>query len=144
MFLIPLCSTAFGQQIKYLDDGWFAIDRAYAERIATQSDSLREYIELYELHTSIIDDYEKVVDIQGGANDNLIKQLDVCKSQKADYEIIVSSMKLQITSLNDSRDFLTTTLIKHQKRAKKRKFWAVVGGVGGGFVIGVITGILIK
>jgi hypothetical protein len=141
---ILLCSKGYAQQIEYIGDGWFAIDRVYAERVAQQRDSLSWYLQAYEVQENALESCTETL----YAADSIIiakgHKINQYRLQVSQYEKIIDLHQTQINAYSATVKRLSIELETREKKAKAKKFWAVLGGIGGGFVIGTITGILIR
>lgn len=144
MLAIALCFPGYAQEIKFLDDGWFAIDRKYAERVAMQRDSLKEYKVLYSASKEALDGCTHTLSSASDLIDQYIKKINQHRENERDYKSIIESKDLQIETLIESRNFLQESMIKQGKRAKRNRFWAVGGGVAGGLVVGILSALLIR
>lgn len=144
MLAIALCFTGYAQEIKFLDDGWFAIDRKYAEKVAMQSDSLREYKKIYGASKEALDGCTQTLSSASDLIDQYIEKLNQHRNNERDYKTIIESKDLQIETLIESRNFLQESMINQAKRAKRKRFWAVGGGVAGGLVVGILSSLLIR
>ena len=144
MLLIASFCNAFGQTIEPIGGGWFKIDNSYAQQIAMAKDSLKEIKKLYYKTNDILHGcVEKLSTSFEMLNLHRVQE-EKLNDQINDYNSIISNKDLIIETLTESRDFLQSTLDKQAKKHKRAKFLQVGAGVGGGLLVGLITGLLIR
>lgn len=144
LILILHCSTGYSQEIKPGPDGWFLIDRKFAENIAAQKDSLKGLKILYISSRETLDACMQNLSDLEWANIVYKEQADLLEKQIHDQQSIIKSQQVKIETLTESRDFLQGALESQSKKNKRKTFWKVGAGIGGGLLVGIITGILIK
>ena len=144
ILVIPFYSIAYSQTIKQVGNGVFQIDRAYAEMIAQQQDSLNRCNELYMMSYQALNNCIQAVESRDGT---LIILNDKISVQDANYKALQSVVlhkDAQISSLTAQAASLQAFAIKIDKKRSRAKFWGIVGGVLGGLGTGVLIGIIAK
>lgn len=58
--------------------------------------------------------------------------------------LMIKAQKEQIAILSRSNEFLNNQIKAQRRKGNKQKFFAVGGGVVGGFIVGAITVLLVK
>ena len=72
------------------------------------------------------------------------KMHDAIALKSENQSLIIKAHEEQIAILSRSNNFLNEQIKKQQTKAKKQKFFAVGGGVVGGFIIGALTVLLTR
>ena len=142
--LIPFCSIAYSQTIKQVGNGLFQIDRAYAEMIAQQLDSLNRCNHLYMMSNQALNNCIQAVESRDGTITILSSKIS---AQDANYKAlqgVIIHKDAQISVLEQQTADLQGLMHKVDKRGKNRKFWRVVGGVFGGLSVGLLIGLIVK
>jgi len=142
--LIPFCSIAYSQTIKQVGNGLFQIDRAYAEMIAQQLDSLVRCKEMLYYSNDALDSCIQAVESRDGTIAILNSKIS---AQDANYKAlqgVIIHKGAQISVLEQQAADLQGLIQKVHKRGKTRKFWGIVGGVLGGVGTGLLIGLIVK
>ena len=142
--LILFYSIAYSQTIKQVGNGLFQIDRAYAERMAKQLDSLEQYKYLYSLTEDALNGCIQAVE----SRDTTISILnDKISVQGANYKALQSVIlhkDAQISILETQAADLQVLVKKIDRKRKAGKVWGAVGGVLGGLGTGVLIGFMVR
>ena len=143
LLLLPFCN-ALGQKIEALNDSTFVCNRAFVEMVAERFDSL-ERVKALQGACEITLNY--ALSFKDSCNSAILQcealhdQLAM-KSEK--QSLIIKANKEQLAILSRSNDFLSTQIKRQRRKNNKQKFFAVGGGVVGGFIIGALTVLLAR
>jgi len=137
-FLTVFCLNAYAQEIKPLGDGWFGIDRKYAELVASRFDSLiaiKQELNLTENALTTCLQVRKHMEAELRIE---MMRADMAETMTQNYRRINESYANEIKLKNIEIKEQTSEI----KRNKAKHFWgglfAAVGGIGGGILIGVL------
>ena len=144
ILLIPFCSIAYSQTIKQVGNGLFQIDRAYAEMIAQQLDSLVRCKEMLYYSNDALNNCIQAVESRDGTITILNSKISAQDANYKALQSVIVHKDAQISVLEQQTADLQGLIQKVDKRGKKRKFWGIVGGVLGGVGAGVLVGVLVK
>ena len=144
--IVPIlfCSNAYNQTIKQVGNGIFQIDRAYAEMIAQQLDSLNRCNELYMMSNQALNNCIQAVEGRDGTITVLKQKISVQDTNYKALQSVILHKDAQIGILETQAASLQGLVSKIDKKRKRGKFWGAVGGVLGGLGAGVLIGIIAK
>ena len=144
ILLIPFCSIAYSQTIKQVGNGLFQIDRAYAEMIALQADSLNRCNELYMMSSQALNNCIQAVEGRDGTIAVLKQKISVHEGTQEAHKSIMIHKDAQISILEQQTADLQGLVTKIDRKRKRGKFWGAVGGVLSGLGTGVLIGVMVK
>jgi len=142
--LILFCSSAYSQTIKQVGNGLFQIDRAYAEMIAQQQDSLNRCNELYMMSNQALNNCIQAVEGRDGTITVLKQKISVQDTNYKALQSVILHKDAQIGILETQAASLQGLVSKIDKKRKRGKFWGAVGGVLGGLGTGFLIGLIVK
>ena len=144
--IVPILfySIAYSQTIKQVGNGLFQIDRAYAERIALQADSLNRCNELYMMSNQALNNCIQAVEGRDGTITVLKQKISVQDTNYKALQSVILHKDAQIGILETQAASLQGLVKKIDKKRKRGKFWGAVGGVLGGLGAGVLIGVMVK
>ncbi len=144
--IVPILfySIAYSQTIKQVGNGLFQIDRAYAEMIAQQLDSLNRCNELYMMSNQALNNCIQAVEGRDGTITVLKQKISVQDTNYKALQSVILHKDAQIGILETQAASLQGLVSKIDKKRKRGKFWGAVGGVLGGLGAGVLIGIIAK
>jgi hypothetical protein len=144
MLVIVCYCNGFGQIIEPIGGGWFKIDHQYAQQIAVGKDSLKAIKALYYQTGEVLQGCVQKLSISFEHINTHKMQANKLQAQVVDFQSMVQATEMKIETLTESRNFLQGALATQAKKCNRAKFWQVGAGVGGGLLIGLITGLLIR
>ena len=144
--IVPILfySIAYSQTIKQVGNGLFQIDRAYAEMIAQQLDSLNRCNELHMMSNQALNNCIQAVEGRDGTITVLKQKISVQDTNYKSLQSVILHKDAQIGILETQAASLQGLVAKIDKKRKRGKFWGAVGGVLGGLGAGVLIGIIAK
>lgn len=142
--LILFCSTAYSQTIKQVGNGVFQIDRAYAEMIAQQLDSLDRCNDLYMMTDQALNGCIQAVESRDGTITILNDKISVQEANYKALQGVILHKDSQIGVLETQAASLQGLVKKIDRKRKRGKFWSAAGGVLGGIGLGVLIGLIVK
>ena len=144
--IVPIlfCSIAYSQTIKQVGNGLFQIDRAYAEMIALQADSLNRCNELYMMSNQALNNCIQAVEGRDGTITVLKQKISVQDTNYKALQSVILHKDAQIGVLETQAASLQGLVAKIDKKRKRGKFWGAVGGVLSGLGAGLLIGIIVK
>ena len=137
-------SIAYSQTIKQVGNGLFQIDRAYAEMIALQADSLNRCNELYMMSNQALNNCIQAVEGRDGTITVLKQKISVQDTNYKALQSVILHKDAQIGILETQAASLQGLVAKIDKKRKSGKFWGAVGGVLSGLGAGLLIGIIVK
>lgn len=137
-FLIAFCSNAYGQEIKALSDGWFAIDRKYAELVASRFDSLIAIKQELTLTDNALTTCLQVRKHMEAELRIEMMRADMAETITQNYRRINESYANEIKLKNIEIEQQRTEIKRNKTKNIWRTLFATVGGIGGGILIGAL------
>jgi len=125
-------------------NGLFQIDRAYAEMIALQADSLNRCNELYMMSNQALNNCIQAVEGRDGTITVLKQKISVQHTNYKALQSVILHKDAQIGVLETQAASLQGLVAKIDKKRKRGKFWGAVGGVLSGLGAGLLIGIIVK
>ena len=127
-----------------MGNGLFQIDRAYAEMIALQADSLNRCNELYMMSNQALNNCIQAVEGRDGTITVLKQKISVQDTNYKALQSVILHKDAQIGILETQAASLQGLVAKIDKKRKRGKFWGAVGGVLSGLGAGLLIGIIVK
>lgn len=127
-----------------MGNGLFQIDRAYAEMIALQADSLNRCNELYMMSNQALNNCIQAVEGRDGTITVLKQKISVQDTNYKALQSVILHKDAQIGVLETQAASLQGLVAKIDKKRKRGKFWGAVGGVLSGLGAGLLIGIIVK
>ena len=127
-----------------MGNGLFQIDRAYAEMIALQADSLNRCNELYMMSNQALNNCIQAVEGRDGTITVLKQKISVQHTNYKALQSVILHKDAQIGVLETQAASLQGLVAKIDKKRKRGKFWGAVGGVLSGLGAGLLIGIIVK
>jgi septal ring factor EnvC (AmiA/AmiB activator) len=142
--VIPFYSIAYSQTIKQVGNGVFQIDRAYAEMIAQQADSLNRCNDLYMMSYQALNNCIQAVESRDGTITILKQKISAQEGTQEATKSIITHKDAQISTLEKQTADLQGLVLKIERKHKRKRFIDVACAIAGGAVTGLLIGLIVR